>query len=80
MISCENHPGVPYAVSFLNIAKRIVRFFCEDCATEYRKTAQTEYKGKREAWETDLNADRDYQRRTYGTSDYDTGLDERKWK
>ena len=55
MISCEKHPGVPYAASFLNIAKRIVRFFCEDCATEYRKIAQTEYKSKRESWETQYN-------------------------
>lgn len=81
-IRCENHPERPYLASFLNIAARTVRFFCWDCAVEYRKTITTPYKGKREAWETNLNAERDYQRRTYGISDHDIGDPDynRRWK
>lgn len=75
-VKCERHPETGYDVAFSKPGS--VRFFCAPCADEHRKTVQTEYKGKREAWEYGgENQERDRQRATYGTSDFDMGNDER---
>ena len=77
MSACRDHPereGI-WHVSLPSI--RVDFWRCAECEL-ISQGVQSQYKGKREAW--DCNADRDYQRRTYGTSDYDIGLDERQWK
>ena len=74
-IRCINHPEREFAVAFHRPGVS-VKCLCQPCADEYRKAVQTEYKGKREAWEYgDENRERDRQRSTYGISDYDIGND-----
>ena len=77
-MNCANHPdraGV-LTIDLPSIKQRT--YMCEECRATFTKLTSG-FKGKREAWEFDLSAERDYQRRTYGTSDWDFNREE-KWK
>ena len=79
---CANHPSVKAetAITLPELASpelpaygaRKMLFLCLPCTLEYRRGNATAYKGKREAWETDLNMERDSQRARYGYSDWDS--------
>ena len=94
---CANHPSVKAETAITLKDKPCayagaaggecyeMLFLCLPCTIEYRAANATQYKSKREAWENDLNMERDSQRARYGTSDWDDNINRdlqkgRTWK
>ena len=81
---CANHPSVKAETAITLKDKPCayagaaggecyeMLFLCLPCTIEYRAANATQYKSKREAWENDLNMERDSQRARYGYSDWDS--------